>query len=358
MTNVNLGETFSVSVEWAKTMFFRPFSFKKWIVLFIITMLAFELQGGLSLRFNNTPHGPAKKDRATQTALSLPVGGAAATTAGAAPATFITKEVFNKYKPLLIVLGVLTVLLVLLMWWLRSVFLFVFIEAIANNDASIKGPFVRNVRLGNSYFGWTLLVTVLMLLVIAIPVKLGYDILAGFGVFSGTRTAPLGAIVVAVLPHILSIMALLVIGGLISFFLEDYISLVMYKNRISLPNAVSPAAGLVFSSFLTTVKYIFLKVGLAVAISIISTVASFLVLITFLSPMIIVGLALGFLYKIIPTPVRAIFFVILALAGLPVIAAIVFVANVIFTPLSVFYKTFNIKFIARLDEKYDLFKLT
>lgn len=356
MARVSFGETFSASVEWTKTMFFRPFNFKKWMILYIIAMLAFEFQGGLSLRLNNTSHGPAKKAGSTQS-ISQASAGVAAETERAASSILAAKEVWNKYKPFFIGFGFLLVMMILLIWWLRSVFLFVFLEAIANNEASIKAPFVRNLQIGNSYFGWTLLFTVLMLLAIAVPFKLGYDTLAGFDLFSGNRTAPFVTIALSVLPHMLSILALLVIGGLVNFFFEDYASLVMYKKRISLPKAISPAAGLVFSSFLTTIKYVFLKVGLAVGISIISTVASFLMLMTFLSPIIIVGFTLGFLYKVIPTPVRAIFFIILALAGLPIIVAIMLVTNMLLTPLSVFYRTFNMKFIARLDEKCDLFNI-
>lgn len=355
MAHISLGEAFSASVEWTKTIFFRPFSFKKWIVLYVIAMLAFGFQGGLNLRINNTSHGTAKKADLAQS-LSQASAGAPIETARAASSSLSVKEVWNKYRPFFIGFGVLLVMMLLLILWLRSVFIFVFLEAIANNEASIKMPFARNVRIGNSYFGWTLLLTVLMLLGIAVPFKLGYDTLAGFGLFSGNRTAPFGTIVLSVLPHMLITLALLVIGGLVTFFFEDYVSLVMYKKRISLPEAISPAAGLIFSSFLTTIKYIFLKVGLAIGISIISTIASLFMLVTFLSPIAIVGFALGFLYKVIPTPVRAVFFIMLALFGLPIIATILFVTNVLFTPLSVFYRTFNMKFIARLDEKYDLFK--
>lgn len=356
MVNVSLGEAFNSSVEWTKTIFVRPFSFKKWVILYIIAMLAFELQGGLNLRFNNTSRGPAKEARTTQ-GLRAAVAGAPANATSTALVSPIAKETFNKHKPLFIGLGILLVLLVLFMWWLRSVFLFVFLEAIVHNDASIRGPFGRNVRLGNSYFGWSLLFTVLYLGVFAVPVKLGYDILSGFGVFSGNRTAPFGTILLSVLPHIFIILAVLIIGGLIGFFFEDYVSLVMYKKRISLPKAVSPASGLVFSSFWTTMKYIFIKIGLALAIAITSAVISFLVLITFLSPVILIGFVLGFLYHVIPTPVRTLFFVILAISGVPIIVAIIFVINVIFTPLAVFFRTFNMKFIARLDEKCDLFNI-
>lgn len=359
MAYVSLGETFSSSVEWTKTMFFRPFSFKKWAIFFVIAMLAFELQGGLNLRLGNTSRGPAKEGRAAATVSSAqPSVRSSAPSSGAGPIA-ITPEfakTVRAYAPLFIGLGVFALGVFLLVWWLRSVFLFVFLGSIADNDASIRGPFTKNRPLGSSYFAWTLLLVLLFLAVLFVPLKLGYDVLVRLGIVGGVSTASFGSVALAILPHILSIAALFIIAGLASFFMEDYVAVVMCKKRVSLREAAPEALRLVFASPWTTVRYIFFKIGLAIAIAIISMAASFLILVTFLAPIILLGIGLGILYNIIPAPVRTLFFGILALFGVPIIGAVIFIANMVFVPLTVFYRTFNMKFIARLDEKYDLFK--
>ena len=45
-------EIISASVEWTKTVLFRPFSIKKWLLLYFIALLAFQLQGGFNLKMN------------------------------------------------------------------------------------------------------------------------------------------------------------------------------------------------------------------------------------------------------------------------------------------------------------------
>lgn len=355
MAKVSLSETFGASLEWTKTLFLRPFSFKKWALFFLIAMFAFQMQGGMNLRLGNAYNGPAKETEGAATASS---GQPSSPFMGQrAPAAAPTGDRdMRSYMPLFIGLGIVALVALLLVWWLRSVFLFIFIGSIANNDASIREPFRKDRSLGTSYFAWTLLLTLIFLAAFLVPLKSGYDILVRSGVVGGTAAASFGSVALALLPHIIAAVALFIIAGLIGFFMEDYVAIVMSKTRLSFSRAVPEALGLVTRSPATTIKYMLFKIALAIAVAIGTTVISFLMLITFAVPALIIGIGLGLLYAVIPAPVRTAFFIILALAGVPVIIAAVFVANMVFTPLSYFYKAFNMKFIARLDGKYDLFR--
>ncbi|MEE8359434.1 MAG: hypothetical protein V3S04_00745, partial [Candidatus Omnitrophota bacterium] len=91
--------------------------------------------------------------------------------------------------------------------------------------------------------------------------------------------------------------------------------------------------------------------------AIIGTIFSFFVVVFLILPAGAAVLLVILFYKIMPGFLKFPFAAISVLLGIPIGALFIFLIQSIFLPFSVFHKTFNIKFIARLDERYDLFRL-
>jgi len=349
----SFGSIIAGSIEWTKAVLFKPFVFKKWLVLFIIALFAFELQGGCNLNIDL----PAKEE--TQKTKAAPQkSGDLFSPEKAGEFYDGTARKHGKTAAVLLILfiGVLVVLFLLLFEWVYSNFSFLFIEAVARNEASIKEPLRRNRPLGNSYFAWNIAYLIIVIAVYALLVKGGYDSFARLGAFREGAEVSFGTGAGAVWPYVTAGISFLVFNLTFLFFISNYVLIVMYKDRLSILKALPVSLGLVASDVLSFVKYIFVKLGLRIVTSVMSSVMGVCLLITLLIPAILLAAIFVIIYKIIPVSAQPVYIVTLAVLGVPVIAALLVFVNIIFLPFSVFHRTFNLKFISRISGKYDLFK--
>ena len=351
----NFGEIISASIEWTKTVLFRPVRFKKWIFLYIIASIAFQMQGGCNFNTNLKPRNLGIKRPAQTEKAGVKNESFYAENSHDDPIKKKTTYMIAFFATLL---AILIMGLFLVMEWLYSIFSFVFIESVAGNDASIKKPFLRNRPIGNSYFAWNVIYTLVFLGILAIVVKLGYDSLSVLGVFAKDASVSFGAMAAALLPNIITCVCLFLASWLISLFVSDYALVVMYKERLPILKAMEPSFSLLLSDVGAFIKYLFVKIGLVIAIAIISSVLFFAILLALFVPGAIIVIIAALIYKIIPGFIQPFYVVVMLLVGVPLIVAVLFLVNAVFVPFPVFLKTFNLKFIARLDEKYNLFRLT
>ncbi|MFC1576313.1 hypothetical protein ACFL3J_01435 [Candidatus Omnitrophota bacterium] len=354
-------EIISSSFEWTKTVLFKPFNLKKWLLLYVIAALAFQMQGGCNL--NNPPSGGGGKSAKTsqvetkgetvkETTESItrePV------LAGAGEA----EKGGRSFMIFLIVLLVaLAFLFFILLEWVYSVFSFVFIESLVRNDASVKEPFRRNKPLGSSFFWWNIIYTTVFLGVLAVLVKLGYDALLGLGALSDGSNVALAEMFFAILPHIIAGIFFVLIAEILSFFVSDYVLPVMYADKAPMLTAFPRAFSLIKKDVLASVKYLFVKIGLSILITIIGGAVGMLLMLGLLIPVLLVGGLLYLLYTVVPAGFQAVYVFILVIVGMPIIVVLTFLVNAVFLPLPVFLKIFNLKFISRLDDRYNLFRAT
>ena len=69
----------------------------------------------------------------------------------------------------------------------------------------------------------------------------------------------------------------------------------------------------------------------------------------------LLAMALGLLYMSLPAQIKPVYALILGLVGIPMLMVVFLFINAAFLPLAVFFKTFNLKFISRVSEKYNVF---
>ena len=190
-TNICFSDLLNASVTWTKTILFRPFKFKKWLMLFIIAALAVQLQGGCNSNIRLPGAGKESTEQKDLDSQGKEIAGEAeskvrAVTSQESPVQ-IVKNLYGKYVEnlgkttvylLIALLCLVLILLVLLAYWIYSIFSFIYIEAIVNNDASIIAPFKRNKHLGKSYFLWTIIYSLISYGSALLLIKLGYDSLS------------------------------------------------------------------------------------------------------------------------------------------------------------------------------------
>ncbi len=345
----NFSEVITASIEWTKTMLFRPFNFKKWLFLYLIVIFAFQMQSGCSTNLDLR----SKKDKmpAPQIVKAQIENFKAAFTQGVKQKGFLVTTI------MLSLVAILVAALILISQWFYSVFSFVFIDAIVKNDASIKEPFKRNKGLGKSYLGWNIAYLAIFVTVAFILAKSGFDSLSRLGAFPFYSNMSFGIMASTILPYIAIGFSFFMAGGILSLFITDYCLIIMYKESINIFKAIPKAFKLLASDIMAFVKYVIVKIGLYIVTAIIGSIFSLFVAIFLILPAGLIVFLLILLYKIMPGFLKFPFAAMGVLLGIPVGALFLFLIQSIFLPFSVFHKTFNIKFIARIDERYDLFRL-
>lgn len=351
----NFVEIVSASIEWTKAILFRPFNFKKWIFLYIIALLAFQMQGGCN--FKSNPKTKDKEIVETGTSEEKYRPDIFAGDFKSRPFEKIDDKYKNILIPLVILLSVPILLLFLLFQWIYSIFSFVFIESIVNNDASIKLPFKKNRSIGSSYFAWNILYLVVFLATSVLIVKLGYGSLSRLGVFVRGSQIAFGAVALAILPYIIIGGFFIFVSAILAFFITNYVLVVMYKDRLSILKAIPVAFSLVQKDVGAFIKYIFVKMAIWIITAFASSAVIFVIFMVLFIPGALIAALFYSIFKTIPVGAQAIYILVLSLLGIPLLIILSFLINAIFLPFPVFLKTFNLKFIARIDEKYNLFRL-
>ncbi len=331
------GGIIAASKEWTKTVLFKPFSVKKWIMLFIIALFAMQIQGGCGLNLDLSPDGPGQES--TQRLKEELTG--------------IKNNIEQRFrsgraldartKTMLAVAALLTLILILLTVWFYSVFAFVFIDAIASNEYGLKKLFARNKTPGNSFFGLNMAFTAAVAGLAAIMWRTGFFSLLRSPAYRGY--------------FFLAIMTLALAGAFLAVLINDFALIVMYKKRLPALKALRVSAGLVLAHARDFIRYVFVKIGLHIVTAILGGVAALVTVLGLAVPIAVIIGSFALLYKVSPGPFNIIFMVIGGLVGVPLVVTAILLSKAVLLPFAVFLRTFNIKFVARLNKGYDLFNL-
>jgi hypothetical protein len=223
----------------------------------------------------------------------------------------------NPFWSALILAGIAAAaVLAVVLTWLSSRGNFMFLDNVAHDRARISEPWHEHRPLGNSLFVWRL--------------ALGF---AGFAVFAGyvlhcllslsaafEKGRPGETLVMSALAMGLGLLALALVMGYVSLFLDDFVSAIMYKRRVTAGSAVG-----VFWDAFRARPAPFLVYGLIVFCLKIAT--------TFL--VVLVGLftcCAGFLLLAIP-----------------------YVNSVLLLPVTYTFRAFSLEFLAQFGGDFDCF---
>lgn len=378
--SISFGDVIGESFSWMGKVLFKPFNFKKWIILTFIALLA----GYLNFNFSGDfPDFPLKEDIKTNEIFSsfeihnpLEVSKVAlaqssfefeqeALSEAECPQLgdfWTTLQMKITESPLATVLVGIVLLLILfiilLFMWLNARFTFIFLEDVAKNDASIKMPWKENRKEGNNYFIFNVILFLCNFAFIGFLIFKGYTALNNIGAFEEAINLGFLKIFFSILPHIIVLFLFIIFMGFLHLIIEDFTLPIMYKEKINILKALGRSLSLLSKNIGHFLLYIMIKIGFGIVAIICAVMLLFVISLILMLIAILLGLIGFLLCKITPSSAQIVLTIVLIVIGIPVALCIGFFMNCVLLPIPVFFRTFSLKFLAGLDEKYDLFKLT
>ncbi|MEW6008329.1 MAG: hypothetical protein AB1629_01690 [Candidatus Omnitrophota bacterium] len=363
---VKFTEIIEASIEWTTTVLFRPFSPKKWFILVFVALLAGQLAGGGCNSFSpgrdhTDKTKPAQAAEIYQASISYPTAQTVNKKSTFSPSEILKSFSLKKSKnPALflyiVAIAVLVILAFLVLTWLTARFSFIFLEDVIKNDASIKMPFRENKQIANSLFLFYLVSSVVFLALFGLlTVGLIYNLI-NLGVFQKEANVGFKQIFLTCLPYGLLLFSVIFIALLISLIAQDFVLVVMFKDKIKIMKAWRKILAMLRVHKVDFVKYLCIKLGLAICSAIIAGLLSFITFIGLLLPGGITVAVFYLIYLILPKAFRLLYSIILFMVGIPLFLFLLYCLTALNLPFAVFFRTFSLKFLARLDQNYNLFK--
>lgn len=303
-----------------------PINVKLWLKLAFIALIAgFGVGGG----FNGSSYNQRQLSNEKMSEISTAILG-----------------FWTRWWKAIVALMIVLLLLWVLMAFLSSVFKFIFYDGITKKETGMRTSFMKNLGLGTSLFGFMLLFSIAILLLVILFAAL---IISSFGIHDIgdiPRMMPnaLGFVFVSLCLLCCMIIPLLLITLLI---IQDFIVPIMFLERKGFLSSTSHALRLISGNFVQFLIYIVAKVVLGIACVIIG----FLLLL----PLFIVLLIIFILVYI--TSLRGFNFSAMTMRDvgigivflIPVFLLIGYVVQVLTLPVIVFSRFFPLMFLKELD---------
>ncbi|MBP7216993.1 MAG: hypothetical protein KBA46_06905 [Candidatus Omnitrophica bacterium] len=369
---VNFMELVSASLEWTKVILFKPFRLKKWLTFCFIAFLAGVLYGGGSFNLNLPRESPSAK-KSQSTAKSCAIAGKDATQASPSfqeslrqIKTSVQKRLpwLSRSLAIKIIVGaaiiaiIIVSALVIFFTWLHAHFVFIFLDGIRNNDASIKAPFKRFHASAQSYFWLSLAVQTIFSFFIALIIGGCIVRLYTLGAFNYHPAVGFKTIALACIPFVAAFCLLIPIGMIITFLINDFLTIIMCKEQTTVKPAWRATVALLKLHINTCIKYGLVKIGLSFCSWLILGFLNMAIVLMWIIPTVIVVMIGTLGYKFIPQPFNIILVIIAAIIFIAVAMALWILYFLIMLPFGIFFRTLNMKFIARIDDRFNLFALT
>lgn len=360
---VDFGAIIGESAEWTKQVLFKPFNFKKWMVLTFIALMAGAMSNGCNFNFNSGGGGDRYKSqqqeqeagRCGSAAVQAPQGSSAcAPAAQKAPSPAVIGVIIT----VVAVIALIIIVIALVFMWLGSRFSFVFLEDVVKNDASIKTPFGANGDVGNSYFRFNLVLTAVFLAIFGFLVYLFVVTLMKSGLVNVPNPPPEQVLkfLLMLIPTLILGFIVFIITAIISLITVDLAVPIMYKERIRTLAAWGKAWALVRKNAGNFIVYILIKIGLGMGAGIVYILAFIIGFIIVLIPLALLVFVLWLISKMVPVAAIIPYWIFFVMILTPVCIFLLYCLMALNLPFAVFFRSYSLKFLERLDPQYALIK--
>lgn len=369
MRKISMKEIIGKSFERSNNILFKPFSLKKWLILFFIAIFAGALSlgngsGGGNSRGKNSPDRITKSADLKQDAQKS----ATETSSVQRPQVRVdhssrglSRRLNRLLRPdiFLIVIGVVSAIglvligLYLLFLWIYCRFRFVWFNAIAANDASVVEPFHRHRPEGKSFFNASVLIALISFGVffsilgwaIYALVKAGafaanfpWSLQLALQILSGPGLALIIAIILTVILHIA---------------ISHFTVMIMALDEVKFLPAFKKTLEIYKENLGSVILYHLILLLFVIVALIILFIAFFICLILFLISALIFGFA-GYLLFVALLKAKIAFLIYCLIIGIPLFAILFLCVGLIQLPIAVFFASFAIEFLLALDCGYSL----
>lgn len=359
MRRVSMGYLINKSVKRTTLILFKPFSFKKWLLLLFIAAMAGAL-GGNGSSGGGGNGGDSQEAEAVQEQSVIDVyseeEGAPAeaftydslTQTAQGNQAMPSKAALFILVPFLVALGLF---LVLFFIWIGSRFKFIWFNSIVANDASIKEPFGRFKSEGNSLFRFFLLMFIAVFAFFGMLVLWGYFAGSSAGLFeTGADWSFAKGFQAFALP------LLVFIGGIvllvvINVCVEHFVVTIMGIDRSCFLTAWRKFASIAKENLGDLFVYLLMLIGLGIGCGIIGL---FIVLFSLIALVIVGGLVFGLSYALLVALLKAkiIYYVFCVIVGIPFAIAALLLLISIQLPFAVFFRCFSLYYLSALNCGY------
>jgi hypothetical protein len=357
---VKFDKIIHASLEWTTAVLFRPFNLKKWLILAFIALLAgaissanfnLNLPSSNNHRFSNR-HETASSKKFSGTPQNLN------THTVNSKAEF--KNFLRKFKtwPLnfIVLVAALFFLGFLIFFvWLHSRFCFIFIENIVTNDISIIEPFRRHKKIADSYFVFNLGLILFYLLITLLIIVSFFNMVFNSSPFHYTGKDFIKLLSI-LLPLIIVLIIFWFVAILIYVILVDFVQPIMFRDKTKFFAALNKVLILIKKTPANFACYILIKAGLAICASLVSTIVSFVAIFGLILPLVLIASAAYFIYKTLAGNFGQVFLVFCVIFAIPLFLALWYFLISLYLPFAVFFRTLSIKFMAEIDQNYNLFR--
>ena len=287
--NIEIFKPFSEAFELMKKILFQPFDLKKWFIIGFAAWLANLGRGGGSFNYQFNRREEAQKINEAISQIPHPI------------------LVFGVSLLILFVLA-----LIVLFAWLRARGGFILIDCIVRNRASIAEPWHEFRKEGNSYFLFSLVVTVVFIIFAAV-IALPLIILAIKGrYYLHLHHDRLDVyLILAIAAWVFVILLVIIVWALIASFMLP----VMYRRRCRAYEAFRAALSLIMTYPGEILLYCLFLIVLAIATGLISC---------------------------------------LAICATCCIAALPYIGTVILLPVFILFRSFSLAFLRQFGADYDV----
>ncbi len=248
---VSVIEPISPAIERVKMVLFRPFDLGRWFIIGFCAWLA---------SLGNPPNGGGPR---VQYRMGEP------SSLEEARHKFDEARYFVEANPWVVgaaVAGaVVVVALVLLLIWLSSRGRFMFLHCVVQNRAEVTNPWHRFRRHANSLFAFRAVVALLGILavsafaVVAVVTVLVLQVTLGATILS----------IVGVVAYFLSLIAVLIVFGIVASFTQDFVVPIMYLHGLSCRQGWATLLDLIAVNKLRFLLYLLFQFLIGIAISVI-----------------------------------------------------------------------------------------
>ena len=325
-----------LAFERTKNQLIAPFRLRHWIRLALVCLLTGEITGGggswSGANFNLPP--PSKSGSSSDFVSLL-------------SPSFDQLSGYVAWAILAVIAGVLFGLVIL---YVSSIFRFILFDAVLNNRCQLRDGWRRWQRQGSSYFLWQI--------GFGMTALVGLGLLVGGPVFfawqAGVFQNPDRHIALLIVGGVLMLcvfMLAIIITAVVAVFAKDFVVPFMAledKKILDGWHGFFPLLGQEKGAFAI---YVLMKIGLAMGSALIFGIIDFFVILGFLIPVGIVGVAAYFLAVGAGLTWNPISIGIVVVAGAVVVSLLLFIIAFISVPPMVFFQSYALHF---LGSRYDL----
>jgi len=351
-----MSKLIDLSINRTKLILFQPFSWKKWLCLLFIALMAGALGGGNGNSGSNYKWpGKAEAVDYGYTIEEEKIGQIDSSSYGEfKPENYPfyfekLKAKFTTWGKSFIWFGLLIILaLAILYMWLSARFKFIWYDSIIKNDASVAAPFREHKDKGNSLFTVYLALLLLTLTALGLIALWIFGTGKALGLFQpGGHWSFSGIAATFFLPVIIAITGIVFLL-IIYMAIDHFVVTIMAMDDCPF--------NLAWDKFISIYKtnrkefwfYLLVLIGLSILCGIIALAVALVCLI----PLLIVGAILfGIPYLLFK--MGAIFIILAVILGIPFIALGFLLLMSIKLPFAVFFRSFSLYFLSSIDCEYN-----